>query len=289
MQQTLQRIIWLASFQKSGNTWLRALLGNYLAPKGQRLGINQLNRFTTGDLRRDFFDRAAGGRFAGTTVEDSIAIRARVQRLIAESKSGHHFVKTHSKIATYSNAPLINPEVTAAAIYVLRNPFDVVPSFARHAGKPIDDMITAMTDPNAAYRSADGIFEVLGRWDDHVESWLSAPGLPCHLMRYEDILADTESAMHRLLDFLRIPVQRGQMRRAIRASSFSEMKRQERQQGFTERPANMQAFFVTGTSGGWRKALSAAQVARIRDEFYAMIEKHYPEMLEETAEFAGAA
>jgi len=289
MQQNLQRIIWLASFHKSGNTWMRAFLGNYLAPKGQRLTINQLNRFTTGDVRRDFFDRAAGGQYTGESVEDSITIRPAVQRLIAESKTGHHFVKTHSKIATMVGVPLISPEVTAAAIYILRNPFDVVPSFARHSGLSIDDQIAAMANPNAVYRSADGIHEVIGRWDEHIESWLTAPGLPCRMVRFEDMVADTGAAMRGALDFLRIPVQRGKLRQAIRASSFTELQRQERRQGFSERPAGMAAFFLTGASGGWRDKLSPAQVARIRGEFAGAIEKYYPEMLEETAQFAGAA
>lgn len=289
MQQNLQRIIWLASFHKSGNTWMRAFLGNYFAPKGRRLTINQLNQFTTGDVRRDFFDAAAGGRFSGEMVEDSLAIRPAVQRLIAASKTGHHFVKTHSKIGEINGTSLISPEVTAAAIYIVRNPFDIVPSFSRHSGLTIDGMITAMADHNAVYRSEDGICEFVGRWDEHVDGWLTAPGLPRHLVRYEDMLADTEGAMKGVLEFLKVPVQRGQLRRALRASSFGELQRQERNQGFSERPERMETFFLTGSSGGWRAALTPAQVARIREAFLPALEQHYPELLDETAKFASAA
>lgn len=289
MQHDPQQIIWLASFHKSGNTWMRMFLANYFAPKGRRLSINQLNQFTTGDVRRDFFDAAAGGRFQGNTVEDSIRIRPTVQRLIARSKPGHHFVKTHSQVATILDVPLINPEVTAAAVYIMRNPFDVVPSFARHSGRTIDEMIDAMVDPNAVFRSADGIFEMIGRWDEHVSSWLDAPGLPHVCVRYEDMIAHTPEQMTRVLEFLRCPVQAGQLKRAIYASSFSELRRQERQQGFSERPAQMETFFTTGTSGGWREALTPAQVARIRYEFEDALEKHYPELMEETAVIAATA
>lgn len=289
MQQDPQQIIWLASFQKSGNTWLRVFLANYFAPKGRRLSINQLEQFTTGDLRLDFFDKAAGGQFRSEKIEDSIRIRPAVQRLIARSKPGHHFVKTHSQVATIHDVPLISPDVTAAAIYVLRNPFDIVPSFARHSGRTIDEMIDAMVDPDAIFRSSDGIYEFIGRWDDHVASWIEAPGLPKIHIRYEDMLADTQTEMKKVLDFLRIPVNQGQLKRAIRASSFSELRRQERQQGFSERPAQMEAFFVTGTSGGWREILTAAQIARVRREFEATLEKFYPELLEETASIAATA
>ena len=289
MQQDPQQIIWLASYQKSGNTWMRVFLANYFAPKGQRLSINQLSQFTTSDLRLDFFDQAAEGLFRGETIADSIRIRPAVQRLIARSKPGHHFVKTHSQVATIHDVPLISPEVTAAAIYMLRNPFDVVPSFARHSGRTIDEMIDAMVDPDAIFRSGDGIYEIIGRWDEHIKSWLEAPGLPSIHVRYEDMIADTQVQMTRVLDFLRIPVKQSQLKRSIRASSFSELRRQERQQGFSERPAQMDAFFVTGTSGGWREALTPVQVARIRHEFRDALEKYYPELMEETAAIAADA
>ena len=289
MQHNPQQIIWLASYQKSGNTWMRVFLANYLAAKGQKLSINQLEQFTTGDLRIDFFDKAAGGQFTGQSVEESLRIRPSVQRLIAQSKSGNHFVKTHSCVATIHDVPLINPEVTAAAIYIMRNPFDVIPSFARHSGLTIDEMIDAMSDPNAVFRSVDGIYEMVGRWDEHIESWLGAPGLPHHCVRYEDMIADTRAEMTKTLEFLRIPINQSRLKSAVRASSFSELRRQERQQGFSERPDRMEAFFVTGTSGGWRDALTPAQVARIRYEFEDAIEKYYPEMLDQTAEYAATA
>lgn len=268
---------------------MRVFLANYLAAKDQKLSINQLEQFTTGDLRIDFFDKAAGGQFTGQSIEESLQIRPLVQRLIARSKPGHHFVKTHSCVATIHDVPLINPEVTAAAIYILRNPFDVVPSFARHSGLTIDEMIDAMSNPNAVFRSVDGIYEMVGRWDEHIESWLNAPGLPHHFVRYEDMIADTRAAMTKTLEFLRIPINQSQLKKAVRASSFSELRRQERQQGFSERPDRMEAFFVTGTSGGWRDALTPGQVARIRYEFEDALGKYYPEMLIETAEYAATA
>src|SRR3546814_11887317 len=62
--------------------------------------------------------------------------------------------------------------------------------------------------------------------------WLDAPGLPRHVMRYEDMVADIERSMRGLLAFLRVPVKDGQMRRAIRAASFESLQKQEREKGF---------------------------------------------------------
>lgn len=285
----LQRIIWIASFPKSGNTWVRTFLANYFQPPGRTLDINSLRRFTTADVRQDFFDRAAGGRYQGRGIEDWMRVRPKALRLIAASKPGHHFVKTHCQIARIGGQDLIPPEVTAAAIYVIRNPFDVAPSYARHLGVDIDTAIGRMTDAQAIQGNAGNVLEFVGRWDDHIRGWTGAPGLPRHVMRYEDMTADAEAAFRGLFRFLRVPVNVDSMARALEAASFDSLRRQEERHGFVERPPQMQRFFHRGRAGGWREDLSPAQVARLRAEFLPVLEKWYPEMLAETAAFAEQA
>jgi len=285
----LQRIIWLSSYPKSGNTWTRVFLANYFldAPKG--VDINRLNEFTTADVRMDFFDRAAGGRYAGETFDDWVMLRPAALRLIAASKPGHHFVKTHCPVMRIADYDLIPPEVTAAAIYILRNPFDMVASYAQHMGRGIDDTIARVSDPKNLNYTGTLIFEILGRWDRHVEGWTCAPGLPRHVMRYEDMVSDPERAFRGLLGFLRAPVRDGALRRAIRASSFKALKKQEEEKGFREKPPTAQAFFRKGQVGSWREELTPAQVAAVRDAFLPAIERWYPELVEETAKIAARA
>lgn len=286
---SLRRIIWLASFPKSGNTWMRMLLANYMSPQGQAPDINTLFRFTTADTRQGFFDQVNGAPYIARDFDEWLAFRPRVMRAIAVSKPGHHFVKTHCQCRPIGPYDLIPPEVTAAAIYVVRNPFDVVLSYARHMNEDVDSAILRMTNPEAANMRESGIIEFIGRWDDHVSTWLDAPGLPRHVMRYEDMLTNIEREMRGVLGFLRLPVKDGQMRRAIRAASFKSLQKQEREHGFRERPGPMKQFFKTGGAGGWRRELTPAQVARIRTEFLPALERHYPEMLDETAEAAANA
>ncbi|MEM6546714.1 MAG: sulfotransferase domain-containing protein [Pseudomonadota bacterium] len=285
----LRRIIWLASFPKSGNTWTRIFLANYIMGGEKAVDINRLHEFTTADVRGDFFDRAAGGTYRGETFDDWMELRPTALRLIAQSRPGTHFVKTHNRIMRIGPYDLIPPEVTAAAIYVMRNPFDVAPSYAQHMGWPIDDAVERMASPTNTTSTPQLIFELPGRWDEHIESWLKAPGLPRHVMRYEDLVADAEKTFRSLLSFLQVPLDFGRLRRAIRASSFNTLKKMEADKGFKERPATAKAFFRKGKTGTWREELSPSQVARIREAFLPMIENHYPEMLEETASFAASA
>ena len=283
----LQRIIWLASFPKSGNTWVRVVLANYFQPPGRTLGINELHKFTTADVRQDFFDRAQGRPFRGKTLEDWLEARPKALRLIAASKPGHHFVKTHCQVMKLGETDLIPPEVTAAAIYILRNPFDLAGSYARHLSADAETAIGRLLDRLSTNNSPTNIVEMIGRWDAHVASWTDAPGLALQVMRYEDMVADPDKAFRRLFAFLGKPVDEGRLARTLAGASLSALQQQEQQEGFMERPAGMDRFFAKGRVGGWREELTPAQVGRIRAEFLPALEKWYPEMLDETREFAG--
>ncbi|WP_306152875.1 sulfotransferase domain-containing protein [Roseovarius sp. MMSF_3281] len=283
----LRRIIWLASYPKSGNTWMRSLLAHYFMPKGQAPDINNLRQFTTGDVRSDFFDAAAGGTYTGRTIEEWLKVRPAALRRIAASKPNHHFVKTHCQTVVMHGVDIIPPEVTAAAIYILRNPFDLAPSFARHQGCDLDEAINRMTNPDMVMDTETGIFELLGRWDDHIDSWTGAPGLPIHIIRYEDMLAKPAPTVRALLEkFLKVEVDKPKLAYAIKSTSFDAMKKQEENLGFRERPEGMERFFAKGKAGAWKEDLTPEQVARLRDAFLPALEKWYPEMLKETAEFA---
>lgn len=284
----LKRIIWLASYPKSGNTWMRSLLATYFMPAGQAPDINNLRRFTTADVRQDFFDAANGAPFNSELVDDWLRVRPKALALIAGSKPGTHFVKTHCQAVRYQGQDLIPPQVTAGAIYMMRNPFDLAPSFARHQSADIDTAIERMCNPDAMMGTETGIRDALGRWDDHVRSWTGAPGLPRQVVRYEDMLDKAPKTVRGLLEFLSIKPDSAKLARAIKATSFENLKKQEDELGFTERPDGMKRFFAKGEAGVWRQELTPAQVGRIRSAFLPTLETWYPELLEETENFSKA-
>ena len=266
---------------------MRSFLAHYLMPPGQAPDINNLRKFTTGDVRQDFFDAAAGGKFQAQSPEEWLKVRPRALELIAASKPDHHFVKTHCQAIKFLDQDLIPPAVTAAAIYIIRNPFDLAPSFARHQAADIDTAITRMMDTGMILGTPTGIYEAMGSWDGHVASWTNAPGLVCYVVRYEDMLAKSAKTFSTLLEkFLRLKVDKPKLARAVKATSFASMQKQERELGFFEKPKDMSSFFTKGQAGAWREDLTPEQVGRIRKEFLPTIEKWYPEMLDETDAFA---
>ena len=186
------------------------------------------------------------------------------------------------------NMDLIPPEVTAGAVYILRNPFDLAPSFARHQSADIDTAIDRMCNPDTMMGTDTGIRDAMGRWDDHVRTWTQAPGLPRHVVRYEDLLDKPAKTMRGLLEFLSVKPDSAKLAKSIKATTFEAMKKQEEAHGFREKPEGMQAFFAKGQSGVWRDDLNPAQVARLREAFLPTLEAWYPEMLDETKAVAEA-
>ncbi len=120
-------LVWLASYPKSGNTWMRLFLENYFRNGRQPANINEAWRFCYDESKPNWYEPYAGGRPTPDLSPEEIAgIRPRAQRDIANSVPGTIFVKTHNFMGEFDGHPLHNLQVTAGGIYIIRNPLDVV-------------------------------------------------------------------------------------------------------------------------------------------------------------------
>lgn len=258
------RILWLASYPKSGNTWLRAFIANYLADQRLPVEINSLPDFAHGDMRVDYYAQVAGRAAEELTQADIDALRPAVHRFLAASRREIVFVKTHSALGIVGGVPTITPDATFGAIYVVRNPLDTAVSFADHYGVSLDSAVGALCFPQLEIEPKAGhVRQTISDWSTHVRSWLGAPGLHRLVVRYEDMLAVPRRGFGAVVEFLGLPKDRERLQRAIRHSSFRVLAEQERRQGFVERSRHAERFFRRGEAGGWRKALSNEQVGRI--------------------------
>jgi hypothetical protein len=256
-------LIWLASYPKSGNTWLRSFLHNFLRNPDRSYDINKMSDFTLGDSQVAWyqkFDPRPGSQYSKDEVK---RLRPLVHRAMTEAYPDTVFVKTHNALIEDSGAPLVTLDVTAGAIYVVRNPLDVVISYADHIGQPIDLTIDAMNRKGTATENDDvHVYECYGTWSQHVESW-TQPSPRLLVMRYEDMQATPLKTFGSVARFLGIDPPRPRLEKAIKLSSFRVLKEQEKRHGFIERSKFSKAFFREGTAGQWRTALTREQVQRI--------------------------
>ncbi len=258
-------IIWLASYPKSGNTWLRAFLHNFMRNASQPIEPNRLNELTLGDGQERFFLPFTGGRpTVELSVKEIAGLRSQVQAALAASSPDSVFVKTHNWLGDDNGAPCIDMRYTAGAVYVVRNPLDVVLSLSDHFGVGIDQAIAQMADPDA--RTANlprRVPDVMSSWSNHVRSWTQERNPRLHVMRYEEMLAKPRPTFAKLARFLGLPASRERIERAVRFSSFDTLQKLETSKGFVERSTHSQRFFRRGQAGQWQAVLSAPQVQRI--------------------------
>jgi hypothetical protein len=198
-------------------------------------------------------------------MEEATALRPRVHAAIAAAAGANDvFVKTHNLFGSLEGLPLHNLEVTAGAIYVVRNPLDVVPSLADHFGIGLDEAIDFMGNEQTGSPGDEAnVAGVLGSWSAHAGSWSGSGLRRLRVVRYEDLHAQPEQAFAGILGFLGRTPDPARLARAIRHAAFDTLRRQEDQGGFVERSPASARFFRAGVVGGWRELLSADQVQRV--------------------------
>lgn len=271
-------IVWLASYPKSGNTWVRAVLTAYLRADDAPASINALiaSPITS---NRDAFDEALGLESSDMTPDEVLRYRPRFHAVLAEELPSPAFVKVHDAYLRSSCGAALFPESAASGVvYLVRNPLDVAISYAHHRSQPIDDTVRWMNDSAAAESdSAAGIFhrlpEPLTTWSGHVASWLDQDEVPLHVARYEDLLADPHAAFGRIVRFAGLEWDAARLARAIDRSAFPRLRAQETESGFREKQPTAPSFFRAGVAGSWRTTLSPRQVRALVDAHGPMMER----------------
>ena len=260
-------IYWIASYPKSGNTWFRVVLTNLKAGGETPADINAL---TEGGIAssRHWIESVAGYELSDLDQDEIDTLRAHVYRWTAEQgELGHHKIHDAYRVLA-SGDPLIPTEATLGALYILRNPLDVAPSYANHNQCTIDAAITMMADPDTALspgkrRLHHQMRQIMGGWSDHVASWVDAAPFPVMTLRYEDMIANPADSFAGAMRFLGLPDDAQKLQRAIDFSSFDTLAGQEAENGFRERPIKAQRFFRKGKAGDWRDSLDLEQIARV--------------------------
>lgn len=260
-------LLWLASYPKSGNTWLRVFLANLRTDAESAADINALD--TTQFSARELWDRAIGWETSELAPSVVAALRFPVQEWLART-APEIPIKTHEVFADPQDArPRFSREAARCVLYVVRHPLDVAVSLAHHRGESIDAAIAFMNDPRATLsleRGEPHFTQVLCDWSTHVESWVDAPGWPVCVLRYEDMLAAPREAFRRAAAAAGFAPDAARLDRAVSHAEFENLRSQEQARGFQESAAG-RPFFREGRSGGWREKLTSRQVA-------AVVERH---------------
>lgn len=272
---------WLASYPKSGNTWLRLAMQS-LEQGGRSLDFGDQDSWYPIASSRDPLDGLLDIESSDLTADEVEGLRPELYRAMAAQADVPMIRKVHDAWTfTSLGEPVFPPEVSLGAIYIVRDPRDVAISYAHHACCSIDDSIAFLGNPSAAFANSSQALrqqlrQILKTWSEHVTSWLDAPGLRVLPVRYEDMAADAAGALTLVANFLGWRPEAETVAAATAATRFDVLKKNEERNGFRGKPVAMKSFFREGKAQGWSSVLSGGQAARIeRDHAEVMMRLGY--------------
>lgn len=258
------KILWLASYPKSGNTWFRAFLSALIND-----GNVEINKMATDGIlsSRQVFDNITDLDSRDLYDTEVKNLLPGVYRQYAIAGNKMKIVKVHDAYHTNQNGdPIIPTDVTHAAIYIIRNPLDVVASFAHHSNITIDKTIQLMNNEKGVlvrqknnHNTSNQFPQLMYDWSGHVNSWTTPSTFPVHIVRYEDMLEHPMETFSNTLEKIGWDYPTARILHAIEATSFKKLKKQETEIGFKEKTFSSDGFFRQGKAGNWVNELTKEQ------------------------------
>ena len=266
-------IIWLSSYPKSGNTYIRSFLTAYYYTSDGVFDFSLLKYI------EQFPDKQF---FTGIVSSKELAAKnwLPAQKEITKSKKVK-ILKTHSAYGSYDDNPFTNAEVTIGGVYIVRDPRNVVSSLMRHFSLEKEQAVDMILDENRAIKSKDNnyaTFSFLSSWSNHYNSWRNIKSFRTILIRYEDLSNNNESIFKNLIKFINNLLNNNQgldhqkFNRALETTSFEFLKKKELEGGFLEaiysdKDGKKIPFFNKGFQNQWKEVLDDNIIRRIESKF----------------------
>ena len=257
--------VWLASYPKSGNTWLRAV---YAALRGRT--EPNINALGSHGPARALFDGALGVRSSDLSPDEVDALRPRADEAMIASLNGDSWRKIHDALfAGPRDELIVSVSATRAALYLVRDPRDVAVSLAHHADLTLHeavDYLSSSTSLETSGRSLQAqLRQRLGSWSEHVRSWTDNPPFPVHVLRYEDCMTQPVPTFRAAFAAGGLDATEDEVAAAVARSSLVRLQAQEIATGFREAHSRHSPFFRQGLVGGWKDELPADLARRVVD------------------------
>lgn len=267
----VDKIHWLASYPKSGNTWLRALL--YAYKFRTPFTIEQIKGHVMGDQLPQAWFAVSPVPWGYLNNDERLMLR--YPALMQTAFMSLHrpvIVKTHCANVRVNSVELIPEELTGRSVYLVRDPRDVAISYSHHMGIDIDKAIEQMGSDGCALDQGEeqggrlGIMQIPGSWSLNVKSWVDDGKFERVIARYEDLLSDPVSqfvGIYRAIYDEEPDIE--VVKQAVELCRFDRLKESESADGFSEATKHG-VFFRSGKSGQWQDILTPEQVTRIEED-----------------------
>ena len=268
-------IIWIASYPKSGNTWVRSFLSAYYFSSDGNFKFDLLKNIKQFPSKEFFKDKIL-------SVEDAAENWLVPQKEI-KNKQKACFLKTHNVYGAYKGKHFTTNEFTLGSIYIVRDPRNIVSSLMNHYSIEEDEALKMM---KSIFRNLkDGKDEddysnytFISSWSNNYNSWKSASKIKKLFIKYEDLELNRDETFLKILNFInkllnkKEEIDGKKLRNSIKSTNFDILKKEEEKHGFSEavyslRDNKKRIFFNLGKENNYKKLLKEKTVEAIEKEF----------------------
>ena len=276
-------IIWLSSYPKSGNTWLRSLLASYYFSKDGDFNFNLLKNIDQFPSYNHFKDYNK----IFSNPEDTAEFWIEEQKKI-NFNNKIKFFKTHNALCKINNYSFTDSNNTLGAIYIIRDPRNVITSVANHYEIDLDQAFEFMTtEQKAIIQKKENSFVgfvALFSWIFHQTSWINNKLFPTLVIRYEDLQNETFLTFKKVINFIdnlnksKNSFKRDKAKKSIQSCDFERLKKLEIDEGFNESPLSKKDntrinFFKLGKDNDYKKLLTKELITKMNLKFKDEIKK----------------
>ena len=280
-------IFWIASYPKSGNTWLRSLISTYYFTKDGEYNEKLLKKIDQFPTRKYFLDFNYDPKIVGDTCKYWIKAQ---EKLNVDKKL--KFFKTHNAFGKVNNFDFTNSENSTGCIYIVRDPRNVITSVMNHYELDEDRAFNWMTNEKQYIYDVEKVnqvgysdFQFISSWDLNYKSWKVQKKVRTKFIRYEDLSNQTFYVFKEIIEFINQIIKSNEkinlekIKRTLRSTSFSKMQKKELENGFSEAINSQKnknkkiVFFNLGPDNDWKKILNEKLKNKLNKKYEKQLEE----------------
>ncbi len=254
-------IIWLASYPKSGNTWVRSLLSAYYYSKNGNFSFELLKNIGLYPQKK-YFDIKINKPGEINSYWD-------ISQKKIISKKKKIILKTHNSLLALNGKNFTKPEYTLGIIYIVRDPRNVITSLKNHYDLDYEQSLDFMLNEkkyiyDIREKNDYSDFHFLSSWSNHYKSWTNNNLFKRMVIKYEDLEKNTYKTLKNLITYINGLYQVNEkideikINNCIKTTSFEILKHKEKKEGFSENVYSKKTnkkidFFNLGPKNKWKK------------------------------------